>query len=109
MANDLAISANPMRLAQFSYNLIASVVSGIIPLSIRLGQNRKDVSAGREMLAMLTNKMYQARDAYYASITLGMVQVIQFQEKIMRLPHAAQLCVGMHASCCKCLIASSND
>jgi hypothetical protein len=27
------------------------------------------------MVAMLNNKMYQTRDAYYASITLGMVQV----------------------------------
>lgn len=75
MANELAISANPMRMAQFSYNLVASVISGIIPLSIRLTKNRNDVDAGREMLAMLNNKLYQARDAYYASITLGMVQV----------------------------------
>ena len=75
MANELAISSNPLRLAQFSYNLIASGISGIIPLSIRLGKNPKDTGALREMLAMLNNKMYQARDAYYASITLGMVQV----------------------------------
>jgi hypothetical protein len=75
MANELAISANPLRLAQFSYNLIASVISGIIPLSIRMGKNPKDVGAAREMLVMLNNKLYQARDAYYASITIGMVQV----------------------------------
>ena len=75
MANDLAISANPMRVAQWSYNFLASVISGIIPLSIRWGKNPKDLSALREMLAMLNNKLYQARDAYYASITLGMVQV----------------------------------
>ena len=73
MANELAISANPLRLAQFSYNLIASVISGIIPLSIRMGKNPKDVGAAREMLVMLNNKLYQARDAYYASITIGMV------------------------------------
>lgn len=75
IANDLAISANPMRMAQFSYNLVASVITGIIPLSIRLGKNPKDMDAAREMLSMLNNKLYQARDAYYASITLGMVQV----------------------------------
>lgn len=75
MANDLAISANPLRLAQFSYSLVASVVSGVIPLAIRLQKNPRDASAGREMLAMLNNKLYQARDAYYASVTLGMVQV----------------------------------
>jgi hypothetical protein len=39
-----------------------------------MSKNKKDVEAGREMLAMLNNKMYQAREAYYASITLGMVQ-----------------------------------
>ena len=76
MANDLAISANPMRMAQWSYNLVASVISGVIPLSIRWGKNPKDLSAMREMMAMFSNKLYQARDAYYASITLGMVQVI---------------------------------
>ena len=76
MGNQLAISGNPvLRTAQFSYNLIASVISGLIPLSIRLGKNPGDTQAGREMLAMLNNKMYQAREAYYASITLGMVQV----------------------------------
>lgn len=75
MANDLAISANPMRMAQWSYNLVASVISGVIPLSIRAAKN-KDSSAMREMMAMFSNKLYQARDAYYASITLGMVQVI---------------------------------
>jgi hypothetical protein len=74
LANELAISANPLRLAQFSYNLIASVITGIIPLSIRLGKNPNDMDAAREMIAMLNNKMYQARDSYYASITLGMVQ-----------------------------------
>lgn len=74
MANELAISANPMRLAQFWYNFFASVITGIIPLSIRLGKNSRDVDAAREMVAMLNNKLYQARDAYYASITLGMVQ-----------------------------------
>ena len=74
MANELAISANPMRFAQFWYNLVASVISGIIPLSIRLGKNPNDKDAGRAMLSMLNNKLYQARDADYASITLGMVQ-----------------------------------
>lgn len=74
LANELAISANPLRVAQFSYNLVASVISGIIPLSIRLSKNPNDKDAAREMLAMFNNKLYQARDAYYASITLGMVQ-----------------------------------
>jgi hypothetical protein len=40
-----------------------------------MGKNPKDVGAAREMLVMLNNKLYQARDAYYASITIGMVQV----------------------------------
>ena len=62
-ANELAISANPFRLAQFSYNLVACVVNGIIPLSIRLAKNPKDMDAAREMLAIINNKLYQARDA----------------------------------------------
>jgi hypothetical protein len=74
LANELAISSNPLRVAQFSYNLVASIVTGIIPLSIRLGKNPKDMDASRQMLAMFNNKLYQARDAYYASVTLGMVQ-----------------------------------
>jgi hypothetical protein len=73
LANQLAISANPMRMAQFSYSLVASMISGIIPLAIRARQDSGDTQAKREMLAMFSNKMYQARDAYYASITLGMV------------------------------------
>lgn len=59
MANGLAISANPLRVAQFSYNLVASIISAIIPLSIRMTKNPGDVQASREMLAMLNNKMYQ--------------------------------------------------
>ena len=63
-----------MRVAQWGYNFLTSIISGIIPLSIRLGKNPNDKDAEREMLSMLNNKLYQARDAYYASITLGMVQ-----------------------------------
>ena len=74
LANEIAISASPIRIAQFSYYLVASVISGIIPLSIRLDRNSNDKDAAREMLAMLNNKFYQARDVYYSSITLGMVQ-----------------------------------
>jgi hypothetical protein len=62
-----------MRLAQFSYSLMASMISGLIPLAARLRKNPGDMEAGREMLAMFNNKLYQARDAYYASVTLGMV------------------------------------
>jgi hypothetical protein len=53
---------------------VASVITSIIPLSIHLGKNPKDVDASRQMLAMFNNKLYQARDAYYTSVTLGMVQ-----------------------------------
>ena len=90
MATQLAISANPLRMAQFSYNLVASVIMGIIPLSIRLGKNPRDLDAGREMLAMFNNKLYQAREAYYASITLGMVQVrLLWLKRRMSLPQHA--------------------
>jgi hypothetical protein len=75
LANNITISANPLRLAQFPYNLVASVISCIIPLWIRPRDNNpNDKDAAREMLAMFNNKLYQARDVYYSSITLGMVQ-----------------------------------
>jgi hypothetical protein len=32
-------------------------------LSIRLAKNPKDMDAAREMLAIINNKLYQARDA----------------------------------------------
>ena len=75
IATQLGISANPMRLAQFSYNLVSSIVASVIPLAIRATQNPLDTEASREILAMLNNRVYQARDAYYSSITLGMIQV----------------------------------
>ena len=77
LATELGISANPLRLAQFSFNLVSSIVSSIIPLAIRATKNSKDREAVREIVAMLNNRFYQARDAYYSSITLGMIQVRQ--------------------------------
>lgn len=76
MANTLAISANPMRLAQFSYNLVASTISDILPLAVKAGKDSRNKEVIREILAVLNNKIYQARDAYYGSITLGMIQVL---------------------------------
>lgn len=74
LASQLGISANPLRVAQFSYNLVASIVSSIIPLAVRATRNSGDTEAVREILAMLNNRLYQARDAYYSSVTLGMTQ-----------------------------------
>jgi hypothetical protein len=74
-ANDLAISMNPMRVAQFSYNLLASTITAIIPLAVRRTKNPRDMDALREILAVFNNKLYQAREVFYASVTLGMVQV----------------------------------
>ena len=74
MANELAISANPMRMAQFSYDLITSVIMEIIPLAVKAGKDSRNKEVIREILAVLNNKLYQARDAYYNAITLGMIQ-----------------------------------
>lgn len=74
MANELAISANPLRMAQFSYDLVSSIVADIIPLAIRATHDSRDREAVREILAVFNNKIYQARDAYYGAITLGMMQ-----------------------------------
>ena len=78
MANEIAISANPLRMAQFSYNLVTSIVADIIPLAIRATKDSRDKEAIREILAVFNNKLYQARDAYYGAITLGMIQVLIF-------------------------------
>lgn len=78
MANEMAISANPMRMAQFSYDLITSIVSDIIPLAIRASKESRDKEVVREILAVFNNKLYQAREAYYGAITLGMMQARPF-------------------------------
>lgn len=75
MANEIAISANPLRMAQFFYDLVMSTVADIIPLAVRATQDSRDREAVREILAVFNNKLYQARDAYYGAITLGMMQV----------------------------------
>jgi hypothetical protein len=79
MANEIAISANPMRMAQFTYNLVATTISDILPLAVRAGKDSRNKEVIREILAVFNNKIYQARDAYYGSITLGMIQVLNMQ------------------------------
>ena len=61
-------------MAQFSYNLVTSIVAEIIPLAIRAGKDSRDKEAIREILAVFNNKLYQARDAYYGAVTVGMIQ-----------------------------------
>ena len=70
----VSITPNPLRLAQFSYKLVTGAITDLIPLFIRVDRNPKDTAAAREILALLTNRIYDTRDAYYASVTLGMLQ-----------------------------------
>lgn len=74
IANDVAISMNPLRIAQFSYKLVTASITDIIPLAVRATRNSKDIEAVREILYIFNNQLYESRDAYYSSITLGMLQ-----------------------------------
>jgi hypothetical protein len=68
------VAANPVRIAQFSYQLIVGCVADIIPLSIRLQRNSNDQDAARQLVALFMNRLFQARDSYYESVTQGMLQ-----------------------------------
>ena len=96
MANELAISANPMRMAQFSYNLIATTISDILPLAVKAGKDSRNKEVIRQILAVLNNKIYQARDAYYGSITLGMIQVLTLSLScLLSRKHSNYTAIGM--------------
>jgi len=69
----LMISSNPVRLAQFSYQLVVGCIADIIPLAIRVDQVR-DQEAARSLIALFMNRLFQARDGYYQSVTQGTLQ-----------------------------------
>jgi hypothetical protein len=64
---------NPLRMAQFSYNLITSCITRLIPLMIKIDQNH-DMRAAREILQILTGQLYDNRNGYYNAITKGTLQ-----------------------------------
>lgn len=72
------VSSNPVKLAQFSYGLVAGCVVDIIPLAMRLERNPQDKEATRSLLSLLTNRLYRSKQAYYQSITQGVLQVSPF-------------------------------
>lgn len=74
-ASAVTISTNPLRVAQFSYRLVTGVIVDLIPLFIRVQQSDgRDIDATREILFILNNHFYNAREGYYSSVTLGMLQ-----------------------------------
>jgi hypothetical protein len=75
-SSSLMVSSNPVRMAQFSYQLVTGCVSDIIPLSIRIQRNNRDTDAVRELVTLFMNRLHQARDAYYQSVTIGVLQVM---------------------------------
>lgn len=55
------LTVSPLRVAAFSYNLITDSISEIIPLAIKADRNKKDKTALREILFILTNNLYESR------------------------------------------------
>jgi hypothetical protein len=74
-SSSLLVASNPVKMAQFSYQLVTGCISDIIPLAIRIQRNKKDAEAVRELVALFTNRLFQARDGYYQSVTKGVLQV----------------------------------
>jgi hypothetical protein len=69
----LMLSSNPVRMAQFSYQLVTGCIVDIIPLALRVDRYG-DQEAGRELVALFINRLFQARDGYYQSVTQGILQ-----------------------------------
>jgi hypothetical protein len=67
------MAMNGLRVAQFSYNLITSCITRLIPLIIRVDRIN-DMQAAREILQILNNQLYDARGAYYNAITKSSLQ-----------------------------------
>jgi hypothetical protein len=72
----LAVTSNPVKMAQFSYQLVVGCITDIIPLAIRVDRNPSDIDAIRALLLLFMNRVFQARDAYYQSITQGVMKVV---------------------------------
>lgn len=70
----IVVSSNPLRMAQFSYKLIVGSISEIMPLLIRTEDSQIARENTREILQVLTNRFYDAREAFHNSITLGGLQ-----------------------------------
>jgi hypothetical protein len=70
----IIITTNPVKMAQFSYQLVAGTVSDLIPLFLRLDRNSNNQDAERSMVTLFVNRLFQSRDAYYESVTQGVLQ-----------------------------------
>jgi hypothetical protein len=68
------VVSNPLRVARFSYGLIASTISDVIPLAIRINRDKNDNTATKELLRILTNKLYESKERYYNGITMSLMQ-----------------------------------
>jgi hypothetical protein len=70
----IIVASNPVKMAQFSYQLVTGCVSDLVPLFLRIDRNHDDVDAARSLVTLFVNRLFQARDAYYQSITQGVMQ-----------------------------------
>lgn len=51
------VATSPLRLAAYSYKILASSISKLIPLFIRVDKNPRDRQAARQILYILTNQL----------------------------------------------------
>ena len=75
VSSSLIVSSNPIRMAQFSYQLVTGCIADIIPLFVRIQRNSGDSDAVRQLVALFMNRLYQAKDSYEQSVTRGVMQV----------------------------------
>jgi hypothetical protein len=69
----MQLKVNPLRMFQFSYNLVTGGIVDLIPLFIRADlSDGRDTHAARQILQVFTNRLYIARDDYYQSVTQTM-------------------------------------
>lgn len=70
----IIVTSNPVKMAQFSYQLVAGCVSDLLPLFVRIARNSNDHDAANSIITLFVNRVFQARDAYYESVTQGVLQ-----------------------------------
>ena len=80
-------------MAQFSYQLVTGCIADIIPLYVRIQRNTRDADAARALVALFMNSLFQARDAHYQSVTIGVLQVSELISIIV-LFVSALICVS---------------
>lgn len=73
-STSLVVSSNPVKVAEFSYELITGCIMDVIPLIIRETNNPNDQDASRALLSIFMNRLHQSKDGYDRAVTQGVLQ-----------------------------------